>query len=148
MKRRVRFLVLLLTTAAAGCDEGLSELAGPTPNLEPTFTSIQRDIFQAPDSAGRVACVSCHRTAAFNFVGQLDLSTPTAYDQLVNVRSTNKPSAIRVIPSDPDNSYLVQKIEGAPGIFGNRMPNNGPPFLTSGQVAIIRRWIEIGAPRN
>src|SRR5262245_19991160 len=98
--RHIRSVLFVLAADAAGaCDEKLSTLAGPTPNLDPTFSSIQRDIFGAADTAGRVACNSCHRTAAFNFVGRLDLSSSTvAYDQLVNVPSVNKPGAIRVIP--------------------------------------------------
>jgi hypothetical protein len=149
MPIHVRILVVLAAAAvAAACDEGLSTIAGPTPNLEPTFSSIQREIFDSADSSGRVACISCHRPAAFNFVGRLDLTAAVSYDQLVNIASANKPGAVRVIPFDPANSYLIQKLEGRGGIFGNRMPNNGPPFLTAGQIAIIRRWIEIGAPRN
>ena len=66
----------------------------------------------------------------------------------MNTRSTGKPSAIRVIPSDPNNSYLVQKLEGTPGIVGQRMPFNGGPFLTDGQMVILRRWITDGALNN
>jgi hypothetical protein len=55
---------------------------------------------------------------------------------------------MRIAPGDPSNSYLVQKIEGASGIVGVRMPANGPPYLTDGQISIIRRWVEIGAPNN
>jgi hypothetical protein len=149
MNRYIRAAILLAaTTGLTACDEGLSTLAGPTPNLTPTFSRIQADIFEASDSAGRVSCVSCHRPAAFAFVGRLDLSNAVAYDQLVNVPSANKPGAIRVIPFDPENSYLVHKVEGRQGIFGNRMPNNGPPFLTNGQIQILKRWIENGAPRD
>jgi hypothetical protein len=53
-----------------------------------------------------------------------------------------------VAPGSPDGSYLVQKLEGTAGIVGRQMPFSGPPFLTPGQMAIVRRWIEIGAPRN
>jgi hypothetical protein len=28
------------------------------------------------------------------------------------------------------------------------MPFTGPPYLTDGQILIIRRWIALGAPRN
>ena len=46
-----RLLRTVLLAAActwfASCDEKLSTLAGPTPNLEPTFASIQHDIFEA-----------------------------------------------------------------------------------------------------
>ena len=37
--------------------------------------------------------------------------------------------------------------EGLPGIVGVRMPFNGP-YLSDGQILIIKRWIETGAPRN
>jgi len=71
-----------------------------------------------------------------------------AYDQLLNVASRGKPTATRVVPGDADNSYIVQKLEGASGIVGRRMPFAGAPFLTDGQMLILRRWIAIGAPRN
>jgi hypothetical protein len=136
---------LVLTTA--GCDENLRDIAGPTPNLEPTFSSIQRDILNAADSAGRPACTSCHNAQLFRLNGNLNLAGATAYAALVNVASSGKPGAVRVVPGDPDASYLIQKIEGAPGILGDRMPQMGP-FLTSGQIAIIRHWIQLGAANN
>ena len=149
MNRFIRVLgAVLVAIGTAACDEGLSTLAGPTPNLEPTFASIQSQVFETTDSAGRAACVTCHTNVGRNPSGGLNLTHDVAYDQLVNVPSRNKPGAIRVVPNDPENSYLVHKVEGQPGIFGNRMPNNGPPFLSAGQVLILRRWIEIGAPRN
>src|SRR5436309_15959918 len=133
--------------ASIGCDEKLSSVAGPTPNLEPTFASIQSDIIQSTDSLGRTPCVQCHTSTGRNPSGGLDLNPSAAYDQLVNVAVRGKPGAIRVIPGDPDNSYLIQKLEGSPLIVGRRMPQNGPPYLTDGQIRIIRRWIAIGAPR-
>ena len=53
----------------------------------------------------------------------------------------------RVEPGDPDNSYLIQKLEGAPGIMGSRMPQGGP-FLDQATVDMIRQWIMDGAPNN
>ena len=50
--------VTAMVLVTAGCDEKLSDIAGPTPNLEPAFSSIQRDILNAADSAGRPACTS------------------------------------------------------------------------------------------
>jgi hypothetical protein len=140
--------VIAAALGAAGCDENLSTLAGPTPDLEPTFASIQRDIFEATDTAGRSSCVSCHNSVGSPFTGGLNLQHDVAYDQLVNAASSQKPAILRVAPGDPGASYLVHKLEGAPGIVGFRMPRNGPPYLTSGQMTILRRWIEIGAPRN
>ncbi len=144
-------LLLLLATlgvAAIACDESLSTLAGPTPNLEPTFTSIQREILETTDAAGRAACVNCHTSVGRNPAGGLDLTRDVAYGNLVNVASRGKAGAIRVVPGDPDGSYLLHKLEGTPDIAGRRMPLNGPPYLTDGQVAIIARWIAVGAPRN
>jgi len=57
-------------------------------------------------------------------------------------------SLIRVIPGDAENSYLIHKLEGTADIVGRRMPNNGPPYLTDGQILIIKRWIAVGAPRG
>jgi hypothetical protein len=145
----IGFGVFLAAMTAAACDESLSKLAGPTPSLEPTFTSIQQEIFATTDSAGRAACVNCHtNNGGRNPSGGLNLNPDVAYDQLVNVTSRQKTGAIRVIPGDVDNSYLVQKVEGLSSILGRRMPFSGPPYLTDGQISIIKRWIEIGAPRN
>ncbi len=150
MPRHVRFALLLLSVCAAaiGCDESLSSLAGPTPDLQPTFASIQKNIFETTDSAGRTACVVCHSATGRSPSGGLNLDHAAAYASLVNVPSQRKAGAIRVIPGDPDSSYLVHKVEGLPDIVGRRMPFNGPPYLTDGQITILKRWIAIGAPNN
>jgi hypothetical protein len=150
MLRRLLLTAGLCTavTAFAGCDEKLSTVAGPTPGLEPTFASIQQTIFESTDSAGRQACTACHTSTGRNPSGGMNLNHDTAYDQLVSAPARGKAGAVRVIPGDPDNSYLIHKLDGAADIVGRRMPFNGPPFLTDGQMLIIRRWITIGAPRN
>jgi hypothetical protein len=147
---RISLLICVMAAglAAAACDEKLSKLAGPTPNLEPTFASVQSQIFETTDAAGRVACTNCHTNVGRNPSGGMNLTHAVAYDQIVNVPSRGKPSAIRVIPGDPENSYIVHKLEGRPGIAGLRMPFSGAPFLTDGQILILKRWIAIGAPRN
>lgn len=147
-RSRQLFLSLTLAIGAAACDENLSTLAGPTPDLEPTFSSIQRNIFELTDSAGRNACVNCHTNVGRTPAGGLNLLHDVAYDQLVNVPSTEVPSLRRVSPGSPDASYLVHKIEGRAGIVGTRMPRNGPPYMTDGQIQILTRWIEVGAPRD
>ena len=150
MRKRIGPLLLVGAACAvlASCDEKLASVAGPTPNLEPTFASIQREIFESTDSAGRSACTSCHSNTGRAPSGGLNLNHDVAYEQLVGATSRAKPGAVRIIPGDPDNSYLIQKLEGAAGIVGRRMPQNGPPYLTDGQILIVRRWITIGAPRN
>jgi hypothetical protein len=137
-----------LAVAGAACDEKLSDITGPTPDLSTSFSSIQQTIFSASDPSGRLACVGCHtdqgRTPAANLV----LTEGRSYQQLVGRASTGKPGATLVIPGDPDNSYLVKKLERAPDIVGERMPRNNGPFLTEGQMRVIRRWISDGAANN
>jgi hypothetical protein len=148
MPRSIWILAAALPiVATAACDENLSTIAGPTPNLEPTFTSIQQEIFENSDSSGRFTCVRCHTAVGRTPAAGLNLERATAYDQLVNVAS-RVPGLMRVQPGDPENSYLIHKLEGRPTIVGGRMPLNSPAFLTDGQVTIIRRWIQNGASRN
>src|SRR6478735_6476826 len=88
----------------SACDESLSSLAGPTPNLEPTFSSIQQNIFETTDSAGRTACVTCHTNTGRTPSGGLNLNHDNAYDQLVNAGSVERAGAKRVAPGDSANS--------------------------------------------
>ena len=130
--------------AAAGlglgaCDEKLSDITGPTPNLEPTLSSIQREIFTP-------RCAGCHTGSGRFLPAVQNLTDGNAYASLVGVPSIERPTEIKVVPGDPANSYLIKKLEGV-GISGARMPFNGTP-LTDGQILVIRRWIEIGAPNN
>jgi hypothetical protein len=138
--------LLTLAVAASGCDEKLADLAGPSPNLQPTFTSIQQEIFEKTDASGRAACTQCHTSTGGRTPSSgLNLNHDTAYAALVGVISRGKAGAVRVVAGDPDNSYLLQKLEGSPGIVGERMPRTGGPYLTPGQLTIIKRWIETGA---
>ena len=140
--------VLALAIATAACDEKLSSITGPTPNLSPTFSSIQQTLFSVTDPSGRLACVQCHSDEGRVPASNLVLLAGRSYQQLVGRASTSKPGATLVIPGDPDNSYLVKKLEGASDIIGLRMPRNTGPFLTEGQMRVIRRWIAEGADNN
>ena len=137
-------LVVSLCAAASGCDEKLSSVTGPTPNLEPNIASIQAEIFTSSDSSGRTSCITCHTNVGRTPAAGLNLAGD-AMRAMVNVPSVQKPGAVLVIPGDPANSYLIQKIKGTGGIAGLRMPRNGPPYLTDGQVLVIERWIQLGA---
>ena len=147
-RSRQLFLAITLAIGAAACDETISTVTGPTPDLEPTFSSIQKYIFETNDSSGRSACVHCHTNLGQPPAGGLNLLHDLAYDQLVNFASTEIPSLKRVSPGSPDTSYLIHKIEGRAGIVGRRMPFDGPPYLTDGQIQTIQRWIELGAQHN
>ena len=145
---RTLVCVLPLTALLAGCDEKLSDLTGPTPNLEPTFASIQREIFDTQDSSGRLSCIQCHTNVGRTPAAGLNLVAGISYGALVGRPSVARPGDTFVIPGDPDNSYLVRKLEGAANINGLRMPRNAGPFLTEGQMLVIRRWIKEGAANN
>lgn len=147
--RSLRVLLAAAALAAAGCDERLSDLTGPTPNLEPTFSSISEHIFQLNDSSGRTSCVQCHSASGGRVPPMgLSLEPAVAYANLVGVASRQRPDMMRVSPGNPDASYVVHKLEGQGDIVGQRMPRTAGPFLTEGQMMVIRRWIALGAPNN
>ena len=62
---------------------------------------------------------------------------------LVGVASVGAPSIDRVVPGDPDSSFLIHKLEGTQSA-GDRMPLGGP-YLDADTIAIIRQWITDGA---
>lgn len=145
--RRCHCAVIVLATAlsATACDERLRDVAGPSPNLTPTFSSIQREIFSTSDSSGRAACTQCHTNVGRTPSAGLALNEGVAHAALVGQPSRAKPGAVFVVPGNPENSYLIHKLEGRADMVGQRMPRTSGPFLTPGQVSIIRRWIELGA---
>src|SRR5258706_8039496 len=149
---RTRFLfwcvIALPIVGTSACDEKLSDIAGPSPNLQPTFTSIQSEIFETTDASGRAACTQCHTDVGRTPSGNLNLRHDVAFSNLVNVASRGKAGAVRVVPGDTANSYLLHKLEGSPDIVGERMPRTGGPYLTSGQISIINRWIATGAKND
>ena len=64
----------------------------------------------------------------------------------------------RVVPGNPDASYLVRKIEGTPGITPVQMPQGcpndsgigtlGAPCLKMDEMHMFRTWINACAPNN
>ena len=114
MRSSVGFGLLLAVCVAAGCDESLSDFTGPTRDLQPTFSSIQEEIFSASDSAGRRACTDCHNTVGSRFNG-LDLSPGVSYNNLVGVASRFKAGAeweARNAPSPRQVGAALERIQG------------------------------------
>jgi hypothetical protein len=68
-----------------------------------------------------------------------------SFANLVGVASSQQPAVLRVATGDPDNSYLVQKIEGT-AASGARMPLGGGA-LPQAVIDDIRQWISDGANR-
>jgi hypothetical protein len=60
-----------------------------------------------------------------------------------------------ILPGDPDESYLVQKILDAPGIAGVLMPQGcpanplqGAQCLAPDEIDAIQTWVLACAPNN
>ena len=145
MRRQVvifTFGVLALSVlVAGGCGKDSSPTT-PTPTPTVSFAQqIQTEILNP-------ACIACHTDQGRTPAGGLVLLSGQSRGNLVGVASTGKTGATRVIAGNASGSYLIQKLEGASDIVGLRMPRNGPPFLTDAQVALIRQWINNGAPAN
>ncbi len=121
----------------AGLDangEPLVPGAGNNGPLTADFDSIQAQVFTP-------ICTVCHIGAGAPHGLRLDAAD--SYHLLVGVASAEVPSVLRVKPGDPDNSYLIQKLEGHAAV-GARMPFGGP-YLSGDVIAVIRQWILDGA---
>ena len=92
----------------------------------PVVMNATLDDIQAAIFTPSCATSNCH--SATNQAAGLDLSdATTSYAELVGQFSgqNGQSNVMLVAPNEPDNSYLVRKIEGAPGISGGRMPPSG-----------------------
>jgi hypothetical protein len=131
----------LLVGGCAGNGEGLDAngqpilpgAAGGGP-LTADFDSIQANVFTP-------ICTVCHAGADAPHGLRLDVAD--SYGLLVGVPSVEVPSLLRVKAGDPDDSYLIQKLEGHAAV-GARMPLGGP-YLSNSEIAVIRQWITAGA---
>jgi hypothetical protein len=136
---RAKACSVLLATCwwLAGCGSGDGFPAGAGGGLRPSFGSIQSNVF-AP------VCEQCHSGAGAPEGLRLDAAN--AYALLVGVPSSQEPGFQRVSAGDPNNSYLIQKLEGRAGT-GERMPAGLPP-LPQSTIDVIRAWIAAGAPAD
>jgi len=104
------------------------------------YSVIQSRIFY-----GRGCNVAtCHSSASPS--AGLDLSQESAYLNLIDVPATMAAGKKRVVPSDPNASFLLHKLAGTQGASeGARMPLIGPA-LPADELALVRAWIAAGAP--
>lgn len=104
----------------------------------PTLQSIQTTVFTP-------RCAGCHVGPASNALpAGLDLTNAAAsHASLVGVASLEVPSLQRVRVGEPDNSYLIHKLDGTQAV-GSRMPLIGDA-LNATTAAQIRKWITDGA---
>jgi methionine-rich copper-binding protein CopC len=120
--------------SSGGSSGGGSSGGGP---VTADFQSIQANVFTP-------ICSKCHIGASAPEGLQLDAAH--SYNLLVGVPSAEEPNLLRVKTGDPDNSYMVRKIEGpSAGIIGGQMPLGEPP-LPQATINAIRQWVTNGAP--
>lgn len=137
-RRLLRPRIVAVAAAAAlivGCDDD-----NPAEPTGPTLAEVQEQVF-----AQSCTSVGCH--AGSSPAASLSLEEGNAYDNLVNVASTEVPSLLRVDPGNADDSYLYIKLIGgermAPGTF--QMPIGQE--LPSEDIELVRQWINEGAER-
>jgi uncharacterized protein (TIGR03118 family) len=109
-----------------------------------TLTQLQTQIFTP-------ICSGCHTGVGTTLPGAQNLTAGHTFASIVGVASLEQPSLLRIKPNDPTNSYLLQKIEGVPGITGSRMPFGCPtttPCLDQATIDLVKTWISQGALNN
>jgi hypothetical protein len=133
------YFVVRAQDAAGNTDMNRIERSARTANV--TFSGQVQPIFTRDCTSG-----ACH--GARNPAQALDLSSAAAsYMNLVNVASTQCSMTKRVLPMQPDMSYLMWKLQGSgPCFSGSQMPKGQP--LSAADQAAIRGWILAGAPNN
>ena len=107
----------------------------PAAGFGPNFSEIQAGVF-TPDCATS----GCH--AGANAAAGLNLEEANSYTMLVGIQSSQDAALQRVEAGDPDNSYLVQKLEGT-AASGQQMAPGAP--LPQSEIDVIRQWIMDGA---
>ena len=138
---------ILLAAALPACS---SSPVAPGPD-RPSFAADIAPVLGERCAAAR-DCHGVDPTAAVD----LDLRPGGAYRALVGVPAETGPvPLLRVVPGDPDRSFLVRKLTGALGPGqGERMPLDPQTRKPAERLApgwtdeVLIRWIEAGAPRN
>ncbi len=91
------------------------------------------------------SCVMCHIPGVAN--GEMILEEGDAFKALVNAKATGAKGQLRVVPGQPDQSYLLRKLKGTHKDVngaGERMPMGGAQ-VSDATLATIAQWIADGA---
>ncbi len=147
MKSIVRGAVFAALIGAVACSgSGGDANTGPQSG---TFGLIQSSVFASN-------CTSCHASGnAFATESGLSLDNGAAYKNLVNVEAHDQTARsdglLRVVPGDAQKSLLYQKLilwdPNHARNYGAPMPLGGQS-LTVGQIELVRKWINAGAPQT
>jgi len=136
----------LIASCAAGCagnGQGLDQNGQPISAGGSSGGPVTADFQSIQDNVFTPICSKCHIGGGAPEGLQLDAAH--SYNLLVGVPSAEQPNLLRVKPGDPDDSYMVRKIEGLSSISGAQMPYMETP-LPQATIDAIRQWITNGAP--
>jgi hypothetical protein len=139
----VALAALICSAGCAGNGQGLDQNGQPASPDDSSSAPITADFQSIQDHVFTPICAKCHIGAGAPEGLQLDAEH--SYNLLVGVPSEEQPNLLRVKPGDPDDSYMVHKIEGLPGIDGGQMPL-GEKQLPQASMDAIRQWVTNGAP--
>lgn len=129
MKTSTLSLSIGLTLALAGAAQAACEVT-LAEDIQPIFD---------------MNCVACHQDYAPG--ADLSLQAGSSHAQTVGVASVQAKDVQRIVPGDPELSYLYLKLLGTHGDVGgsgDRMPFGGQ--LSDEDMALVANWIgECGA---
>ncbi len=131
-------LGVLTTLLACAPSADTADTGDSAETFAPTLTNVQAEVFDKS-----CAFSTCHGEGGGS--GELSLLPGVSRVNLVDVPSDGDPTQLRVVPADPDNSYLIKKMEGAADIVDDPMP--AVP-LEADRIQLVRDWIAEGAQDN
>jgi len=130
-----------LAACGAGSGENLDQNGNPSVSRESivlagNYKSIQANIFTPS-----CALSGCHSGVAPQ--AGMSLQAGNSFKAIVNQASTEVASLKRIEPGNPDDSYLMRKVQGIASV-GVQMPRNAAA-LSSAKIEALRSWIYAGA---
>jgi len=136
------FLTVACSTTITPPDNGDGADTGGGNSGVVSFATDIQPIFTAQ-------CARCHTPGGIADLAGIDarLLEGEAYDDIVNIMSVQQEEFVLVVPGDSAASLLFLKISSSSPPVGNRMPLFSTP-LSSGEIALIRDWIDQGAQDN
>jgi hypothetical protein len=141
-------LLALLVLAPIACSGGAGAVTTDSGAASTSWTNVYGEVL--------TQCAD-HHSGGASAAGNLDMGTQSsAYANLVGVPAQGPACGIegldggtplvRVLPGDSAKSLLYQKLAGTQ-TCGSAMPDESSP-LPASQIALVKSWIDEGAPNN
>jgi hypothetical protein len=153
MGRAAVYAAALLSLSALGCGNSAANAGGYDASIDASETSVP--CFGCGDASYSDAPVTvqvkgvvdavcgnpdgCHGGG----VGGMGIHTNAEFDAMINVTSLENPMLKRVLPGQPEESYVYLKVACEGGVILSCMP---PGAHSDRTAALFKAWIEAGAP--